>query len=147
MRRLVHLAVATCAMAMTGAAPQAADIKVGSAGGITGPIAELVAAIVKGRYKRHLVGGKPGLSGPEFYDLFTDPREQFGQMLPMFPAKGMFNIMMTRHLLWKERFPDAEVHSFPDAGHYILEDAREEVIPLITRFLEEHPIASRPKRK
>ena len=64
------------------------------------------AAMVKGRYKRHLIGGKPGLSGPEFYDLYNDPREASGQMLPMFPAKGMFNMMRARHLLWKEHFPD-----------------------------------------
>ena len=69
----------------------------------TGPI---LAALVKGRYKRHLVGGKVGLSGPEFYDLYTDPREVSGQMLPMFPAKGMFNMMKARHELWKERYPD-----------------------------------------
>jgi haloalkane dehalogenase len=37
------------------------------------------------------------------------------------------------------RFPDAEVHRFDDAGHYILEDARDEVIPLISTFLAEHP--------
>ena len=32
----------------------------------TGPI---LAASVKGRYKKHWAGAKPGLSGPEFYDL------------------------------------------------------------------------------
>ena len=29
-------------------------------------------------------------------------------MLPMFPAKGMFSIMKTRHLMWKEKYPDKE---------------------------------------
>ena len=69
----------------------------------TGPI---LAATVKGRYKKHWAGAKPGLSGPEFYDLFTDPREASGQLLPMFPAKSMFNMMKMRHLLWKEQYPD-----------------------------------------
>ena len=32
-------------------------------------------------------------------------------------------------------WPHAEVHRFDDAGHYVLEDAAEEVIPLIQRFL------------
>jgi arylsulfatase len=41
----------------------------------TGP---LLAVTVKGRYKKHWAGAKPGLSGPEFYDLFTDPREASG---------------------------------------------------------------------
>jgi len=69
----------------------------------TGPV---LAATVKGRYKKHWVGAKPGLSGPEFYDLYNDPREVSGQLLPMFPAKGMFNIMKTRHLAWKKKYPD-----------------------------------------
>lgn len=68
----------------------------------TGP--EL-AALVKGRYKRHLAGAKLGLSGPEFYDLYNDPREASGQMLPMFPAKGMFNQMKLRHEIWAEKYP------------------------------------------
>lgn len=37
---------------------------------------------------------------------------------------------------WVERFPDAECHMFPDAGHYILEDCRDEVVPLLSRFFE-----------
>jgi arylsulfatase len=59
----------------------------------------VLAATVKGRYKRVWVGEKPGLSGAAFFDLYTDPREENGKMLPMFPAKGMFNIMRTRHQL------------------------------------------------
>ena len=69
----------------------------------TGPI---LAATVKGRYKKHWAGSKPGLSGPEFYDLYNDPREASGQLIPMFPAKSMFNQMKTRHLLMKEEYPD-----------------------------------------
>lgn len=69
----------------------------------TGPI---LASIVKGRYKRHLVGAQPGLSGPEFYDLYNDPREVSGQMLPMFPAKGMFNQMKLRHQTWETKYPN-----------------------------------------
>ena len=37
---------------------------------------------------------------------------------------------------WRSYFPDAEVHSYPEAGHYILEDARDTVIPLIGKFLQ-----------
>jgi hypothetical protein len=46
------------------------------------------------------------LSGPEFYDLYNDPREVQGQLLPLFPTKPMFTIMRTRHLMMKEAFPD-----------------------------------------
>lgn len=36
---------------------------------------------------------------------------------------------------WRERFPGASVTEFPNAGHYILEDAHETVIPAVRNFL------------
>ncbi len=36
-------------------------------------------------------------------------------------------------------FPQAEVHRLPDASHYLLEDAPEQVVPLIEQFLQKHP--------
>jgi pimeloyl-ACP methyl ester carboxylesterase len=36
---------------------------------------------------------------------------------------------------WRRRFPQAEVHSFPDAAHLLLEDAGDRIIPLIVRHL------------
>lgn len=45
---------------------------------------------------------------------------------------------------WRRRFPDAEVHAFADAGHYILEDAPERVVPLVQAFLRDNPIAQAP---
>ncbi len=38
------------------------------------------------------------------------------------------------------RFPAAEVHAWPDVGHWIVEEATERVIPLIEDFLERHPL-------
>ncbi|MEN8256709.1 MAG: alpha/beta fold hydrolase [Thermodesulfobacteriota bacterium] len=35
---------------------------------------------------------------------------------------------------WQHRFPAAQCHYFPAAGHYILEDAFDEVAPLIDKF-------------
>lgn len=35
---------------------------------------------------------------------------------------------------WRARFPLAEAHYFPKAGHYILEDAFEEIAPLARQF-------------
>lgn len=37
---------------------------------------------------------------------------------------------------WRQRFPEAECHMFPEGGHYILEDCRDEVAPLFSRFFE-----------
>lgn len=36
---------------------------------------------------------------------------------------------------WKEEFPSAEVHEFADAGHFVVEDAAEAIIPLMRDFL------------
>jgi len=65
-----------------------------------------LAATVKGRYKRDWRNAVPGLSGAEFYDLYNDPREVNPFMLQLFPAKTMFSIMKTRHLMMKAAYPD-----------------------------------------
>jgi haloalkane dehalogenase len=39
---------------------------------------------------------------------------------------------------WQERFPFAETHVIDDAGHYVVEDAHERIVPLMCRFLSEH---------
>lgn len=36
---------------------------------------------------------------------------------------------------WKEYFPSAEVHEVPDAGHYVVEDAHERIVPWMEKFL------------
>lgn len=38
---------------------------------------------------------------------------------------------------WERRLPQAQVHRFEQAGHYILEDAAEQVIPLIQDFIRQ----------
>jgi len=35
-----------------------------------------------------------------------------------------------------EFFPAAEVHRLADAGHWVVEDAHERIIPLVEKFLE-----------
>lgn len=42
---------------------------------------------------------------------------------------------------WKRRFPQAEVYSFPEAGHYVLEDVPGLVTQRIEAFLGRHPLA------
>ncbi|WZP00441.1 alpha/beta fold hydrolase [Isosphaeraceae bacterium EP7] len=63
---------------------------------------------------------------------------------PMLIAWGLRDFVFDRHFLdeWTRRFPAAEVHRFEQAGHYILEDEADAVIPLIGRFLDDHPIES-----
>ena len=76
-----------------------------------------LAATVKGRFKRRWAGAKKGLSGPEFYDLYNDPREVQGKLLPGFPAKGMFNMMKVRHQMMIEVYPnEGQARDFPFKG-------------------------------
>ncbi len=41
---------------------------------------------------------------------------------------------------WQRRFPQAEIHSLAGAGHYVLEDEPETIVPLIRDFLKRHPL-------
>jgi arylsulfatase len=87
----------------------------------TGPV---LAATVKGRYKRVWQGEKAGLPGASFFDLYTDPREVNGKFVPMFPAKSMFNLMKTREELWMAKYPNTpDQRGWPLTG---IENARPE---------------------
>ena len=78
--------------------------------------------------------------GDRNYDLVTSIAEGINQFrnLSMLICWGDQDFVFDRHFLaeWRLRFPDAELHRFPDCGHYILEDAKEEVVPLISAFLD-----------
>lgn len=39
---------------------------------------------------------------------------------------------------WQRRFPEAQTHIFPEAGHYLLEDEGEAILPIIGDFLDQH---------
>ncbi len=68
----------------------------------------ILAASVKGRFKRRWVGELPGLSGAAFFDLYNDPREVQPKMLPGFTTKPMFDIMRARHELWMRKYPNSK---------------------------------------
>lgn len=42
--------------------------------------------------------------------------------------------------MWQARFPDAEVHPLENAGHYVLEDAPEEVTRHMQQFFAKHEV-------
>jgi cis-3-alkyl-4-acyloxetan-2-one decarboxylase len=64
------------------------------------------------------------------------------QALPQFRERPVLVVWGGRdfcfndHFLarWREFLPLAKVHRIADAGHYVLEDARDEVLPLISSF-------------
>jgi haloalkane dehalogenase len=57
---------------------------------------------------------------------------------PTLLAWGMKDIAFREKELdrWRQQFPAAEVHRFPTAGHYVQEEAGEELVPLLMAFLD-----------
>jgi arylsulfatase len=70
----------------------------------TGPI---LAATIKGRWKRVWIGDHLGLVGAAFYDLYTDPREMFPKLIPLLHTSSAFSKMRKRHEIWKREYPDS----------------------------------------
>jgi haloalkane dehalogenase len=56
---------------------------------------------------------------------------------PMLLAFGLRDFVFDRHFLadWARHFPGAEVLRFEDAGHYVLEDERDVLLPKLESFL------------
>jgi cis-3-alkyl-4-acyloxetan-2-one decarboxylase len=55
---------------------------------------------------------------------------------------GAHDFVFNDHFLnrWKEVFPQAEVHRIEDAGHYVVEDAHEVILPMLKEFFKNNPI-------
>ncbi len=43
------------------------------------------------------------------------------------------------HEHWLKKFPEAEVHQFADAAHWVVEDAHERIVPIVEDFLARNP--------
>ncbi len=84
--------------------------------------------------------------GDHSYALISQVEQGLEQLqqVPMLIGWGIKDFVFDRHFLleWQRRFPAARVHSYEDCGHYILEDAAEELVPQIETFLSEHPLRS-----
>jgi haloalkane dehalogenase len=83
----------------------------------------------------------PGDRSYEMVRAVQDGLDRF-RAVPMLVCWGERDFVFDRHVLaeWQRRFPAAEVHRFPDAGHYVLEDAGTDIIPLVRDFLRRHPV-------
>jgi pimeloyl-ACP methyl ester carboxylesterase len=66
--------------------------------------------------------------------------------VPMLIAWGMKDFVFDSTILdeWERRFPGAEVHRFPWAGHLVLEDERDAIAELVHDFLTAHPLIREP---
>jgi haloalkane dehalogenase len=81
----------------------------------------------------------PLSAGDPAYELVRETESRLsGIACPTFIGWGMRDFVFDADYLaaWEARFPSAEVHRFADAGHYVLEDAAAELVPLVRRFLE-----------
>jgi haloalkane dehalogenase len=60
---------------------------------------------------------------------------------PAFIGWGLKDFVFDKHFLhgFQRALPKAHVHAFKDAGHYILEDKHEVLVPAIRTFLDKHP--------
>jgi cis-3-alkyl-4-acyloxetan-2-one decarboxylase len=85
----------------------------------------------------------PGDRGFDLIHEVADGLHRFAA-LPMLICWGERDFVFDHHFLdeWRRRFPAAEVHRFAEAGHYVLEDAGNEILPLIRDFLRRHPLLS-----
>ncbi|MCE9685024.1 alpha/beta fold hydrolase [Shewanella sp. AS16] len=83
--------------------------------------------------------------GDRNYELVSDiaaSLEKFTRV-PALICWGLKDFVFDKHFLaeWRRRLPLAQVHEFADCGHYILEDAGEQVIAQIQAFLAAEPAA------
>ncbi|MHB0997325.1 MAG: alpha/beta fold hydrolase [Elusimicrobiales bacterium] len=81
----------------------------------------------------------PLMPGDRAYALVDETQSKLPLLagVPMLICWGLKDFVFDSHFLdeWRRRFPAAQVRAFPDCGHYILEDAREELLPLIKDFI------------
>jgi len=74
--------------------------------------------------------------------------ERSGQVLPSYADRpafigwGLRDFVFDHHFLagFQQALPRAQVHAFDDAGHYVLEDKHEVLVPEIRAFLDANPL-------
>lgn len=87
----------------------------------------------------------PLRAGDPGFDLLQQTADQLGRFAatPTLIAWGGKDFVFDDRFLaaWRAFLPAARVHYVADAGHYVLEDAAEELLPLIADFVRE-PLAA-----
>ncbi len=86
----------------------------------------------------------PLRQGDRAWDIVSEVEtglERF-RKVPMLICWGLRDFVFDVHFLdeWRRRFPEAEVHAWADAGHFVLEDRPEDVVDRVEKFLERNPI-------
>ena len=74
------------------------------------------------------------------YAVVSEVQSKLGlfAQTPVLICWGDRDFVFDHHFLdeWRRHLPQAEVHRFHDCGHYVLEDAKAEILPLVDRFLD-----------
>lgn len=82
----------------------------------------------------------PLTSADRGFDLVRSTGEQIGQFSdrPALILWGMKDFVFDAAFLdvWRQKLLQSEVHQYPDAGHYVLEDAHERIIPTLRAFIQ-----------
>lgn len=80
-----------------------------------------------------LKAGDPG------YDILLDVQSKLGRFAnrPTLIQWGAKDFVFDEHFLaeFRKHLPNAQVTEYADAGHYVLEDAHERVVPAILKFM------------
>ena len=86
---------------------------------------------------------KPGDRGYEIVSEVAASIPSFNDR-DVFIGWGLKDFVFDAHFLreWERLLPNAAVHRYDDAGHYVLEDAWDDLKPLLDDFFSEAPAAS-----
>ena len=81
--------------------------------------------------------------GDRAFDLVSEVQERLPSLrsVPMLILWGMKDFVFDYHFLddWVRFFPEAQVHRFPQAGHYLFEDEADALSSLVPAFLTANP--------
>jgi haloalkane dehalogenase len=81
----------------------------------------------------------PLTEGDPAWAIASEVDRRIGEIskLPTLVAWGGQDFVFDGHFLaeWRKRFPKAEIHELPDCGHWVLEDATEEIVGWVKEFL------------
>jgi haloalkane dehalogenase len=86
--------------------------------------------------------------GDRSYELISWVQDRLCLLnpVPMLIVWGMRDFVFDARVLdeWVRRFPAAEVHRFPRAGHLVFEDQRDTINGLVRSYLATHPLIREP---
>ena len=94
---------------------------------------------------RRFVSDIPLSLGDSAWDLVVEIESKLGAFArtPLLLPWGMKDRVFDESFLngWTRRFPRARVERFEDCGHFLLEDAPERLVPMISDFIA-HPVSA-----